>query len=78
MKAHIQLNETDFAEAVKNSDTFKNFEQFKKNLIVKRNPMIILYVKYCQACRYGIDYIKQNPNIMASDIAIIKEIIETK
>lgn len=75
MKTHTQLSEADFAEAVKNSATFKKFETFKKSLTVKRHNMFVLYGKYFQACQYGLDYIKQNPNIMTSEIKLIEEII---
>ena len=55
-------NERDFVIAIKNCDTFKKFEKFKQGITLKRDNIIKLYDKYQQAYRYGIDYLKQNPN----------------
>jgi|Laugrespbdmm15dd_1035085.scaffolds.fasta_scaffold99109_2 hypothetical protein len=74
--SHTQLNLNDFQTAVKESDTFKNFETFKKGIVLKRKNIDRLYDYYQQACRYGTDYLKGNPNIFRSDFALISEIIE--
>jgi hypothetical protein len=69
-------NEYDFTIAVKNTDTFKKFERFKQGLILKRANIIILYDRYQQACRHGIEYLRQNPNILANDVKLIDEILK--
>ena len=57
-------NERDFVIAIKNCDTFKRFEKFKQGIILKRANIIKLYDKYQQSYRYGIEHLKQNPNIL--------------
>ena len=68
-------NERDFVIAIKNCDTFNNFEKFKQGIILKHANIINLYDKYQQAYRYGIDYLKQNPNILASEVKLINDVL---
>jgi len=72
---HTQLNQIDFAIAVKETETFKNFETFKKGIVSKRKNTDRLHDYYQQAIKYGIEYLRQNPNIFINDVAIINEII---
>lgn len=72
---HSQLNLIAFKEATKDTETFKKFETFKKGIFLKLKNIEKLYDYYQQANRLGIDYLKQNPNIFANDVAIIDEII---
>ena len=75
MKQNTQLNEIQFSEAIKRTPTYKGFEKFKQGLVSKRANVTILFDKYQQATRYGIDYIRQNPNIYANDVSIINDVI---
>ncbi len=68
-------NEQQFREALKQTQTFKSFEKFKQGITLKRSNVIKLYEKYQQAHRYGIDYLKQNQNILATDVKLIDEVI---
>ena len=70
-------NERDFVIAIKNCDTFKKFEKFKQGIILKRANIIKLYDKYQQAYRYGIEYLKQDPNILQSDVKLINDVLCT-
>jgi hypothetical protein len=60
---------------MKNEKEFKDFPKFKQYLVLKRPNIIKLYDKYQQACRYGIDYLKQNSNILESDVKLINDIL---
>lgn len=68
-------NEKDFKEAIKETKTFKDFPKFKQDLVLKTPSIVKLFDKYHQACRYGIDYLKQNPNILESDVKLINDIL---
>lgn len=68
--------EQQFTNAIKETQTFKQFERFKQGLFLKRSNIIILYDRYQQAHRYGIEYLKQNPNILANDVKLIDEILK--
>ena len=73
-----QLSLIDFQVAIKETETFNNFENFKKGIVIKHKNILRLHDYYQQACRNGIWYIKQNPNISISDAALINEIIENE
>jgi hypothetical protein len=66
----------DFTQAIKQTDSFKDYDKFKQDLTLKRQNIIKLYDKYQQACRYGIGYLKQNPNILANDVKLIDEVLQ--
>lgn len=76
MKNHTALTKLDFATAMKETETFAGFPKFKKGIVTAHKNVDRLYDYYLQACRYGIGYLKQNPNIYANDVAMINEIIE--
>jgi hypothetical protein len=65
----------EFTQAIKQTKTFKDFETFKQGLVLKCANIVKLYDKYQQACRYGIEYLKRNPNILANDVKLIDEVI---
>jgi hypothetical protein len=75
MIQHTALNKLDFASAMKETKTFGSFPKFKKGIVVAHKNIERLYDYYLQACRYGIDYLKQNPNIFANDVIMINEIL---
>ncbi len=72
---HTTMNEIDFSKEVKETPTFKQFEKFKQGIVMRRANTVKLYDKYIQAVKFGVDYIKQNPNNYVNDIKIIEEII---
>lgn len=74
---HTQINKFDLSAAIKNTETFKGFQKFKQGITLSPANINKLYDYYGQACRLGIDYIKQNPNLFANDVRIIEEIINT-
>ena len=74
---HTQLLKSDLPIAIRNTVTFKGFETFKKGLTLKANNITRIYDYYAQACKYGISYLKQNPNCYANEVAIIEEIINS-
>jgi hypothetical protein len=73
-----QLNFNDFQKKVKLTETFKNFETFKKNIVINHKNMLRLHDYYQQGCKYGVQYLKQNPNLFRTDVALINEIIENE
>lgn len=70
-----QLSETKFAEAMRQTKTYKGFENFKQSIVIRKPNIHRLFDYYQQACRYGIEYLKQNPNITISDVALINDVI---
>jgi len=71
------MTEYDFKEAIKDTYVFNKHPIFKKSILLKyRVPA--LYDYYLQAKRYGIDYLKQNPNILISEVKLINEILNLK
>jgi hypothetical protein len=68
-------NEQQFRESLKQTQTFKNFEKFKQGITLKRSNVVKLYDKYQQAHRYGVEYLKQNPNILATDVKLIDDVL---
>lgn len=75
MIKHTQLTILDFQTAVKETETFKGFETFKKGIVIKNKNIARLHDYYQQACRNGIDYLRQNPNIFGNEVNIIEEIL---
>jgi len=74
---HTQLNKSDLPNAIKNTTTFKGFERFKQGLTLKHQNISRIYDYYGQACRHGVDYLRQNPNLFANEVSIIEEIINS-
>ena len=72
------MNEIDFIKLVKETKTYENFPNFKKTLVVKMYKIRQLVRFYNQSKMYGLDYIKQNKNIMQSDFSIISDILATE
>ena len=72
---HNQLTEIDFATAIKLTNTYNGFEKFKKGLTSRMQNIHRLYSYYQQACRYGIEYLQQNPNIFSNDVKMINDVI---
>jgi phosphomevalonate kinase len=70
-----QLSEIEFSEAIKRTPTYKGFEQFKQGLVSKRANIMKLFDKYQQACKFGIEYIQQNPNLYANDVNMIEDVL---
>ena len=75
MIKHSQLNEIQFSEAIKQTETYKSFPVFKQGLISKRANVTVLYDRYHTACKWGIQNLLQNPNIFINDVKIIFEVI---
>lgn len=72
------MSEQDLKKAIENTSVFKSFEKFKQTIVLKRSNLIHLHDLYGQADRLGIEYLKQNPNIMKSDFNLIEELIKNK
>lgn len=70
-------NERDFVIAQKIAIHYRNWKSLKQGIILKRANIIKLYDKYQQAYSYGIDYLKQNPNILQSDVKLINDVLCT-
>lgn len=75
MNNHTQLTEIQFSEALKQTGTYKGFPNFKQSIVTRRHNVLRLFNYYQQACRYSIDYLKQNQNITITDVALINDII---
>lgn len=69
------MSEEQLAAEIKETETFKSFPGFKKPIVLKRKNVQHLQDLYGQASRLGMDYLKQNVNIMQSDIKLIEELI---
>lgn len=76
MIKHTSLNLLDFQQAIKETETFKNFETFKKGIVIKRKNAERLHDYYQQAVRNGLPYIQQNPNVFGSEVKLISEIMQ--
>lgn len=72
---HTQLNKSDLPNAIRDTETFKKFEKFKQGLTLRLQNVDRIFDYYQQACRHGIGYLKQNPNIFFNEVSIIEEII---
>jgi len=74
---HTQLNTFQFTEAVKNTSPYtKEKAGGLRNLMTSKKNIERMYEYYRQSCRYGIEYLRQNPNIPGRDILMISEILE--
>ena len=76
MITHTQLSEIQFGIELRETKTFKSFPKFKQNIVLGRANVKMLFEKYQQACRYGIDYLLQNPTMYGNNVKIIAEILE--
>jgi hypothetical protein len=66
----------ELAIAVRESNSFKEFEEFRKDLCRKRSYSKKLLDLFIQAKREGIEYIKNNPNVSRYDVQLINEILK--
>ena len=69
------MNEQQLKEAIQNTAEFAKYPKFKQSLVTKRTNIIHLHDLYGQASRLGIDYLKQNQNLLKSEIMLIEELI---
>jgi len=74
---HTQLNVHQFTEAVKNTTPYlKEKAGGLRSLMTSKKNVDRMYIYYQQACRYKIEYLRQNPNISGRDILMISEILD--
>jgi len=78
MITHTQHTKQGFKEAMQNTPTFIKIgnKEFQK-LYFKTKTFDEFYESYRQACRYGVDYLKDKPYLRSRDVAIISEVIES-
>ncbi len=68
-------NEKEFKQAIAETKTYKEFPKFKQDLVLKRPNLLKLYDKYQQGIRYGVDYLKQNPNLLENNVKLIADVL---
>lgn len=71
----MQLTEIQFAEALRQTKTYKGLENFQQSIVIRRPNVQKLYIYYQQACRYKIDYLKQNPSVYGREVNLINDVI---
>ena len=77
MIQHTQLDIHQFTEAVKSTTPYtKEKAGGLRSLMTSRKNIERMFEYYRQACRYELQYLKQNPNISGRDILMISEILE--
>lgn len=69
------MTDSQFRALIEASEVFKAFEKFKRDITVKHANIQRLKVYYEQAEKYGIDYLKQNPNVRVSEINLINSVL---
>jgi hypothetical protein len=69
------LNEIQFSEAIKQTETYKSFPVFKQGIVSRRANITTLYDRYQTACKWGIGQLLQNPNVFANDIKMIQDVM---
>lgn len=69
------MTEEQFKELILQSEVFAKYETFKKSITLKRQNITRLKDLFNQGERYGIDYLKQNANLMSSDVKLIENIL---
>jgi len=72
------MNEYQLRDIIIQTETFKAFPIFKQSIVVNRKNLEHLLDLLGQAERLGIDYLKQNRNIVSSDFKLIEELIANK
>jgi hypothetical protein len=70
------MSEHQLKEAIENTQEYRNYEKFKQGIVLRRANLVHLNDLLGQAQRLGIDYLKQNPNIMHSDVKLIEELLK--
>ena len=74
---HTQLTIHQFTEAVKNTSPYQREKAGGlRSLMTSRKNIERMFEYYRQACRFSIDYIRQNPNVPPRDLVMIAEILE--
>lgn len=69
------MTEEQFKALILQTEVFQQYENFKKNITLKRTNVQRLKSLHMQAEKYGIEYLKQNPNLMQSDVKLIENIL---
>jgi len=69
------IEDHEFRELITASEVYQNFESIKKSIMIKMPNIKRLKIYYDQSQRYGLDYIKGNPNVTSSDIKLIQSIL---
>lgn len=69
------MTEEQFKALILQTEVFQQYENFKKNITLKRTNVQRLKSLYMQAEKYGIEYLKQNPKLMQSDVKLIENIL---
>lgn len=69
------MTEEQFKALILQTEVFQQYENFKKSITLKRTNVQRLKILYMQAEKYGIEYLKQNPNLMQSDVKLIENLL---
>lgn len=69
------MNDEQFKELIKKSSVFIGFEQFKKDLTLKRINVSRLKNLYNTSISQGIEYLKQNPTLSGTDVKLIESLL---
>ena len=69
------MNEQQFKTAIQDTQLFKQKPIFSQKILLKYR-LNALYGYFMQANKYGIEYLKGNPNILRSEVSLIEEIIK--
>jgi len=72
------MSDSQFLQFMLDSKVFQAWPKFKQNIYSKLSNVQRLKPYYEQAERYGIEYIKQNPNIMQSESYLIENILNNQ
>jgi len=72
------MTEHTIKEEIQQTEIYKGYQIFKQRLILSQNNLKRLFNLYGQGQRNGIEYLKQNPNLSASDVNLIKELLQKK
>lgn len=69
------LDRVTFNKEIKKTATFKNFLPFKQKISGSKQASDRLHDYYKQAILFGINYLRQNPNLFVSDVNLIEDVI---
>ena len=72
------MTDAQFRELLENCEAFQVLEKFKKAIHTRAEAVKRLKDYYQQAERYGIEYLKQNFNLMSTDVKLIESALEYK
>lgn len=65
----------EFKNKITQTQAYINAEKFKQKLIVKNANIEKLQDLHRQALKYGIDYVKHNPNVSVGDRKLIEDLL---